>query len=782
MKNEDIKKLALSLARAETEKEVVHILEKALLWSDSSAWKEFNGNSGNWSTIGNQQSSADAAIVEKIINSVDAVLTRECLRSGIQPESLGAPKSISEAQKKYFGIYNGKLSSIDARVRSQLAENIFLVATGKDDGYINPSYAIIDSGEGQIPEAFHDTFLSLTKGNKSKIQFVQGKFGMGGTGVFRFGSPEHNLQLIISKRDPEIKHGSKSDYWGVTVIRRIPPTGQMKSSIFTYLAPENKILSFTSTSLPLLPVVDLQPYAKPLGHGTFVKIYEYKIGTGRLKSDATRHLHNRLSLLMPNIALPIKIADIRYKKSPIKTLSGLSVRLDDDKRENLEENFPSSGELTIKGEKMDYSIYAFKAGKRDTYAGKEGIIFTVNGQTHGSISKNFFESKTVGMSYLSDSILVIVDCTKVDRRMHEDLFMNSRDRLVEGILKDEIEEQFGDIIKNHPGLKTLREKRRREDIENKLQDSKPLADILENIIKKSPSLSSLFMQGVRIQNPFNLTGVTEQGEFKGKNFPTYFTLTKEYPKEKPKSCPINRKFRIQYETDANNDYFNRDKEPGELTLKINNAPIEDYSLNLWNGLATLTIGLHQDSKVGDILCFQTTVIDYTRVEAIASGFCVKVEEPQNKTEGQDGERKKPYSKETGKDRQKPSYLDIPNAIEIRREKWDNHDFDEKSALKVVDAGEDAGYDFFINMDNVYLQMEIKGSTKIDPRILEARFKYGMVLLGISLLDFEERKKKDESKDTDGSTSIYENILNFSKAISPTLLPMISSLGDLEMDG
>jgi hypothetical protein len=781
MKNEEIKKLALSLAMAETEKEVVHTLEKAFLWSDSKAWKEFNGSSGNWSTIGNQQSSADAALVEKIVNAVDAVLTRECLREGILPESANAPKSISEAQKKYFGIYNGKLSSVDAGVRARLAENIFLVATGEDDSDINPSYAVIDSGEGQMPEAFHDTFLSLTKGNKSKIQFVQGKFGMGGTGVFRFGSPEHNLQLIISKRDPKIKYGPKSDYWGMTVIRRIPPTGQMKSSIFTYLAPENKILSFTSSSLPLLPDVDLQAYKKPLEHGTFVKIYEYKIGTGRLKSDATRHLHNRLSLLMPNIALPIKVADIRYKKSPIKTLSGLSVRLDDDKRENLEENFPSSGELTIKGEKMDYSIYAFKAGKRDTYAGKEGIIFTVNGQTHGSIPKNFFENKIVGMSYLSDSILVIVDCTKIDRRMHEDLFMNSRDRLVEGMLKDEIEDQFGDIIKNHPGLKTLREKRRREDIENKLQDSKPLADVLEKIIKKSPSLSSLFMQGVRIQNPFNLTGVIEHGEFKGKNFPTYFTLVKEYTKEKAKLCPINRKFRIQYETDANNDYFNRDKEPGELTLKISNTPIEDYSLNLWNGLATLTIGLPQDSKIGDTLCFQTTVIDYTRVEAITSEFCVKVEEQQTKNEGHGGGRKEPSSKETGKDRQKPSYLNIPNAIEIRRNEWGKHKFDEKSALKVMDAGEDAGYDFFINMDNVYLQMEIKENTKIDPRLLEARFKYGMVLLGISLLDFEGRKKKEESQDTNENTSIYESIFDFSKAISPTLLPMISSLGDLELD-
>ena len=125
------------------------------------------------------------------------------------------------------------------------------------------------------------------------------------------------------------------------------------------------------------------------------------------------------------------------------------------------------------------------------------------------------------MSYLSYIILVVVDCTETSRRMHEGLFMNSRDRLVEGHLKNEIEEQFQEIIKNHLGLRALREKRLREDIENKLQDSKPLADVLENIIKKSPSLSSLFMKGMRIKNPFKLSGVTEQGKFKGKEFPTF---------------------------------------------------------------------------------------------------------------------------------------------------------------------------------------------------------------------------------------------------------------------
>ncbi len=786
MKNDDIKKLTLALVNSETEKEVVQVLRGFDLWDDKKAWKEFDESSGNWSTIGNQQSAPDTALVEKIINSVDAVLMRECLKEGIQPESKEAPQSIAEAQRKYFGIYNGKLSSIDASSRAKIAENIFLIATGDKN---NPSYSIVDLGEGQSPESFPITFLSLNKGNKNKIQFVQGKFGMGGTGVFRFGSSEHNLQLLISKRNKEIKSRIKNDQWGMTVIRRIPPIGQMKSSIFTYLAPENKILSFPSPFLPLLPGKHPKAYSEPLMCGSFIKIYEYNL-TG-LKSNVRFDLYYRLSLLLPNIALPITLCERRdYSDKEGKTrdmkivMSGLSVRLDEDKMDNLEDGFPSTGELNVKNQKMDYSIYAFRKDRRRTYSGNEGIVFTVNGQSHGFLPKSFFERKSVGMAYLADSILILIDCSKIEKRKQEDLFMNSRDRLSGGPLQDEIEQQLEDIIKNHQGLRALRERRRREDIENKLQDSKPLADVLENIIKKSPSLSSLFTQGVRIKNPFKFAGVTEKGKFRGREFPTYFKLAKEYTREKPKPCPINNKrFRVQFETDAENDYFNRDKEPGELTLKINGSSIDDYSLNLWNGSATLNIGLPNNVKIGGILCFKTEVVDISRIEPFTNEFCIKVWEQQENNGGNGGERKKPSGKERGEDRQKPTYLNIPNAWEVRRNEWGKHNFDEKSALKVVDAGEDIGYDFYINMDNIYLQMEIKENIKIDPKLLEARFKYGMVLLGISLLDFEEKRNQTEKTalQEKEDISIFEKIFQFSKAISPTLLPMISSLGDLEIE-
>ena len=366
-----VEEFTLALAQAETEKEVIKILKQQGYWDQDEAWHVYGDSPMNYSTIGNQQSSADNALVEKLINSVDAVFLRECLHSGINPESNAAPQNIAEAQKKFFGIYDGRLSSIDSGQRSQLAKNIRLVATGSKS---HPSFSVIDQGEGQSPARMPETILSLTRNNKIKIPFVQGKFGMGGSGVLRFCNSENHLLLLISKRNPAIDANfdkemfgadDTRDCWGVTVVRREDPRGGEKSSRYTYLKPEGKILSFAADELPLLPGDYPDKQGRALEAGTFIKLYEYQIGPG-LKTVIRFDLYNRLSLLIPGVALPIRFMERRkgYEAhSSDSTFAGLSARLDDDRNDNLEPEFqtPSTGEIIVHGEKLDYAIYVFYA-------------------------------------------------------------------------------------------------------------------------------------------------------------------------------------------------------------------------------------------------------------------------------------------------------------------------------------------------------------------------------------------------------------------------------------
>ena len=777
-----LKDLCLSLVQCESESEIIEILIKEKYWDNLENWHYFGGDENNYSIIGNQQSKPEAAIVEKIINSVDAVLMGESYKRGIKPDSSEAPNSIKEALIKYFNIDEGKLTNIPAKERSKLAENICFIATGQKT---NPTYTIIDKGEGQTPAKMHDTILSLRKSNKLRIPFVQGKFNMGGTGVFRFCG-EANIQLIVSKRNPEIainEGDPTKDFWGFTVIRREDPIQGARSSNYKYLAPSKMILFFPGDELPLLPSEYPNAYGNPLEYGTFIKFFEYKIGAG-LRTNILFDLYNKLSLLMPHIALPVKLHERRkgYSGHSFETvLSGLSVRIDEDKIENIEENFPTSGTITISGQRMRYSIYVFKKGKHQKYTKDEGIVFTITGQTHGYLSKSFFNRKAVGLGYLAESILVILDCSEIDGRAREDLFMNSRDRLSSCPLKTDIEVSLEELLKNHKGLRILKEKRRREEIENKLQESQPLVDVLQDVLKKSPTLSRLFLQGKRLSNPFNTISTAKEEEFKGKEFPTFFTLIKKFPHDKPKLAHFNSKFRVDFKTDVTNNYFDRSKDPGNFKLFINGNESKDASINLWNGFAHLNV-LIEDYKVGDLLNIHSEISDISRLEPIIETFFVLIDESITKSTSKNGNRKPPSSDKPGKGSTSTDSFALPNIIDVTKDGrsghyWEEQSFNDNSALRVKGSEED-GYDYFVNIDNIYLLTELKAAKNTEVQVIEAKYKFGLVLIGIALLQ-EDNNNKNES---DEGEDIFERIYKTAKAISPVLVPMIDSLGAIEIDG
>ena len=237
--------LCINLLHADTEKDAIGLLRHAGYWNDSSAWRPFGDKEDNFSTIGNQSGDADVAVVEKLVNSVDAVLMGECWSAGIQPNSPDAPRSIPEAVAQFFSDDRsraetlGSISRWDAQKRRTISRRITLAATGTRR---KPCFTIVDNGEGQTPLSMPDTLLSLDKQNKVDVHFVQGKFNMGGTGALRFCG-RHNLQLVISRRNPNITRIGSDDpshhQWGFTVVRRENPTESKRVSTYRYLAPVN---------------------------------------------------------------------------------------------------------------------------------------------------------------------------------------------------------------------------------------------------------------------------------------------------------------------------------------------------------------------------------------------------------------------------------------------------------------------------------------------------------------------------------------------------------------
>ena len=774
--------ICLELVKAESEHEVIQILKKHNLWDDPANWQFFGGEENNFSVIGNQQSRPESAIVEKFINSVDAVLMAECLKRNIDPASNAAPESIRKALHDYFGVFEGKLTNITPAQRGKLADKIGFVATGSKR---DPNYAIFDFGEGQSPARLSDTILSIRKSNKLRIPFVQGKFNMGGTGVFRFCG-DHNIQLVISKRNPEVavhETDPSKEKWGFTIIRREDPKQGMRSSSYKYLAPSNQILSFDAAYLPILPLAHPQPYGKPMEYGTYLKMYNYKIGAG-LRSPVILNLYYKLSILMPQLALPIRMYERRdYTANTHETtLSGLSVRVDEDRSENVENGFPTSGNMTVSGQSMKYSIYAFKRDKHKNYATDEGVVFTINGQTHGYLSKAFFSRQKVGMSYLQQSILVMLDCSEIKGRAREDLFMNSRDRLSNDTLRFLIEAELEDIIKNHPGLRELKDKRRREDVEHRLSDQKPLADVLKDILQTSPTLSKLFIMGQQLQNPFYTQPAAPTTEFTGEQFPTFFTLEKKFPTDKPKQAHAGSRFRVTYKTDVVNDYFDRAKDQGDFKVFINDVETTNVDVNLWNGFGYLNLNPSCYS-IGDKLKIRTEVMDVSRTEPIIEEFFVLVTEPQQRSaSGATHSRRRPSEPVEGTDETQPAGFALPTIIELSKDgrtghHWDEQGFDKDSALKVLGSEED-GYDFFLNIDNLHLRSEIRGANSEDALSIEGKYKFGQVLLGLAML--KDANKLESSDPENPGMSIFDLIEKSSQAWSPVIIPMIDNLSNIDL--
>ena len=269
------------LLRAETEADADSILKQAGYdLGNEKAWRPLGDMENNFSTVGNQQTEATAALVEKIINGIDAVLMAECFREKIDPKSPKAPSTMVAAVRQFFKVKDGLLANLDPASRTKLADTIHVVAVGEKTA---PGYLIIDRGEGQTPDSFPSTFMSLNRSNKLRIPFVQGKYNSGGTGVLQFCG-QQNMQLIVSRRHPEAPvaaNDTSRDLWGFTIVRRMRPADGRKNSMYVYLAQNGTILRFSAEAVNVLPEDrrSLRPrtYAVGLPYGTCVKLFGFSV-------------------------------------------------------------------------------------------------------------------------------------------------------------------------------------------------------------------------------------------------------------------------------------------------------------------------------------------------------------------------------------------------------------------------------------------------------------------------------------------------------------------------
>lgn len=833
MKDEAIRDLALGLLRADTEEDVISLLKDAGFWQDARMWRLYGDKEGNFSQAGNQQSLPEAALVEKIINSVDSRLMRECSIRGIDPESEQAPRSVRDAVAMFFEERRSTDGEAGALVnwskvqRTEESRAITIAATGgrptRGRRTKRMCLTIADQGEGQSAKRIPRTILSLNAKNKQRIPFVQGKFNMGGTGALRFCAG--GLQLVISRRDPKLAATERDNdptvhKWAITVVRREQPSNKSGDPIhseFTYLAPvgaeqnprRGEVLCFSSDTLPIMPKHD-EPYGTERSWGTAIKLYEYETSVGQSNVLMKDGLLFSLERLMPEVALPIRLHECRgyegEKERSFETpIAGLVVRLEDGRGDNLEEGFPKSVRIHAIGMNLTGRIYAFKEDSASTYLKDEGVIFMINGQAHGYLPKSIYtRPKSVGLSRLKDSVLVLIDCSSLHVIQREDLFMSSRDRLSKKPIRYELEREIEQMLHEHPDLKALQARRREQDVASKLNEEKPLEEVLRKVIQASPTLKNIFQLGTRLSQPFAPADGLKHGEdpsttkgktpFMGRRHPTYFRFAAvAYGTVYKRNCEKGRRMRIKFETDVENEYFDRAADRGHFQLAVletaRAVELPSYSLTLEDGDAQLNLAFPEGMEIGERIVLRATVTDSTLNEPFVNDLELTVIPQQERTSGTSTRGRKKHGKG---DLPAPKGIALPDIISVKTDDqhWVKYKFTPTTACHVisdpvqVNDKTELVHTFYINVDNRSLLTEAKYS-KQNAQILQAKFKYGNVLIGLAMLHAEENgedegdeNRPDKEGEGQEGPSIEDRIRFVSEALSPILLPMIDQLSGL----
>lgn len=580
----DYKTLFSKLYEAKTEDELEILIAKYAEVFANKNWVPIGNNESNYGIIENQQANPIAALVEKVTNSIDAILTKKCLEQGVQPDSPNAPLSMSQAIERFFPDHTQwDLPSF----RRKQAEEIQILADGTPR---NTSVIIYDNGEGQHPQDFDNTFLSLVRGNKNKIMFVQGKYNMGGAGSIVFCGKK-GYQLIASK-----KFDGKGKF-GFTLVREHPfakgEEEHKKNTWYEYLKIDGKIPAFD-----LDGELDLKLHNRKFRTGTVIKLYSYQFPSGY--SGFAQDLNQSLNEFLFEPVLPLYTVDRkeRYPNNNVleRDLFGLKRRLEGDKN-YIDTYFSEVYQDELFGE-MKVTCYVFKSkvGDNDVKKTRENIrrqffknnmsvMFSINGQAHGHYTSEFI-TRQLKFNLLKDYLLIHVDCTKMKYEFRKELFMASRDRLKQGDEANQLREFLGKKLRKSQLAEI--DKRKKESIGF---DSEDTNELLKSFAKNMPKDSDLFKL---LQNTLKLEEQKKEKEarkeekrekpkvqkepFVPKRFPTFFKIHSKTNGQHPViAVPLDGEKVIKFDTDVENQYFDRVEEPGDLEIALLNVKQNERS-------------------------------------------------------------------------------------------------------------------------------------------------------------------------------------------------------------
>lgn len=530
--------------------DTINALETALMHftnehANTCGWVPVGGKPNN-SGIINVASDPGRSLVERLTNSVDAVLELEHDIHNGKPDC----RTPREAASAWLGIPQDGLSGLTTRQRQQLADNVVIRMTLGEDRREARTVQVRDSGIGITPAQMRMTILSLNESNKWQKHYLAGTFGQGGSSTFAAST----YTVIVSRHleDPVV---------GFTVVKYHDlPAAQYKTGHYVYLVQNDAVLEAT-------------PPLEKFARGTQVRHFGYDLSSYS-SPLGPNSLYGLLNQTMFDPILPVWL-DSRvhnYRRVIKGSRNALNGAIDDGDADAQKSKLSHSvrmfyvvlgefGQLGVEYWVLDRPTKETRIPIAAFVNPRKPVILTLNGQNQDEMT-SLLVRKDSELPYLTTRLICHIDCNQLTPEAKRMLFTSTREEGRSGVVRGMIQNELVRILKSDDELKRLNEEARRQGAQE--QDQNAVQQMRKEVAK------ILKLQGINVNEVGGLNAAGE-GDSEGtpsthrpphvpvapiplKEPPTYVRFVWDKDEEIP-FYPEQRRY-LRLETDAESRYHN----------------------------------------------------------------------------------------------------------------------------------------------------------------------------------------------------------------------------------
>lgn len=446
-------------------------------------WHAFGDNLSNNSSVG-LATKPGRSLAERITNAMDAAL-----ESRVPKGVVSLPGSCREAASQWFG--RPVTGPADGLFKWKYSENGFdrlvnVVLTAPQPNNA-ATVDVIDAGIGLAPDRFHDTILSLQRGNKMTKHYLIGAFGQGGASTLAFS----DYVVIVSRSH------TTPDVVGFTVVRVINLGLEYKEDAYAYLCLKRP----DPTAPAVVPSVNIKA-SEPivfygeggltreppsLSVGTLVRHVGYKLPSlsGTL-SPSSGNLYHYLHVSLFDPLLPFRAIDLRNpEKARDELITGSRNRLMQRLERKLKDDGTDEeqGRIEIRHHRpLEYVtphgattpcigieywvVYAHKKVKdssekwrlrpssNELYVSKGyPIVGTLNGQNQGEQTARLLRDLSLTMT--ANHIVIHIDASGADSQVRRGLFSTNREGFKDGPILDSLMNELRQMLQEDAELTAI---------------------------------------------------------------------------------------------------------------------------------------------------------------------------------------------------------------------------------------------------------------------------------------------------------------------------------------